>query len=78
MLIINPVRIRTGSFAAAQALAAHVGQVGAPVRVQGQDVIVPGDQPGFLFSVLDYAAEQGHATDHDCAQAIVQMEAGLP
>lgn len=77
MSMRNPVHIRTFGIVEAQALAAFVRRMNAPVSIYLQDVIVPGDHPGFLFAVVTHALESGYASDEDCSDAVRQMENGL-
>jgi hypothetical protein len=81
--IPNPVTVPCVDAAAARALDKSLAAVhpGAPRRLcqDPPSVTLPGNDPGWLFRVLDYASDvQGWVTDEDAARAMSDMEAGLP
>jgi hypothetical protein len=76
--IPNPVTVLCLGRDAADCLAMRLFMLEAPHDLIGEEVTFPGDQPGFLIDVVEWAAERDLITDEAGAKAISDMEAGLP
>ncbi|HET9656563.1 MAG TPA: hypothetical protein VFP72_14495 [Kineosporiaceae bacterium] len=68
-----PVTLTCLTADAAQAVVADAHSHGAPATVEGRTVTLPGDQPGFVIGMAEWAVEAGHATDGEAARCIAAM-----